>query len=148
MVSVRINLWLVMAAIFLLSNCQSTSTMQKEAQTTNSFNYQAIAREKLVGHIEYQISPGKKRVLCQTTQKPTPQDPSIRFHYLVIDLETKAILYEEELTDCTISWLNDNQLKIQEISAEIVARPGLPSMGVYVYDLVLKRRLAYEQQGW
>ncbi|MBL6445046.1 hypothetical protein JMN32_01920 [Fulvivirga sp. 29W222] len=106
---------------------------------TQTSNYKSISEEKLSGQIEYVFSPDSSYVMSFVEIKGTAKHPQNNIKYIVHDLKTDKVVYEDALDNGSVSFYNDHAIQIIMIPG--IMREGQSSDDfTYVYDLKTKEK--------
>ncbi|MBC7921486.1 MAG: hypothetical protein H7Z75_10425 [Ferruginibacter sp.] len=104
-------------------------------------DYQRVAEERLGSGVEYTLNDDKTMVLCKKTEHPLVPAMNNEVRFLVVDVKTNALLFEDRLVNGEVGWFGNTQLKISTIPGTIQGVPN-ERENYYLYDLVTRQKLA------
>jgi hypothetical protein len=102
--------------------------------------YKHIAEERLGEGVVYLPNENQTLVLCKKTEAPNAPALVNTLRFLVIDLKTAAIVYEDRQVNANVEWFTPTQLKISKILGIVQTNPQ-PGTSDYIYDLQKKQQL-------
>ncbi len=76
--------------------------------------YKTLAQEKYGTSVAFTANADSTIMLCVHTPEPSPRMPTPILSYLVYDLETEAVLYEEEGVQGEIKWTDGQTLSVTQ----------------------------------
>ena len=106
--------WLLL--LFGISSCAGTGDDLRKAPAEKPF--ERIANEKFGQGVSFAPNPSGPLVLCYRARKPTSQAPQRTIDFLVYDVASDKIVYEESLPDGEVAWKDGRHL-------QITIRPGI-----------------------
>ncbi len=137
------------AALFLflgllLIACASTngSHMQPPAAET----YKSVAEKELGKAVKYSFNQDSSYVLCVSGDKPTALNPQPRTRFMVYNLITNKVVYEDNLSDGHVEWKNAHQLAVSYTPEIIRGDEGSSTTG-YIYDLQTGKKVVKNTPG-
>ncbi len=104
-------------------------------------DYKRIAEERLGRRCTCFPNQDHTMALCKKIGDPNKAAMVNALHFLVIQININAVVYEERLVNAEVEWFNATQLKITTISGTVQALPN-PQENYYLYDLGNKQKLA------
>ena len=104
-------------------------------------DYQRVAEERLGSGIAYTLNDDETMVLGKKTAHPLIPAMNNEVRFLVIDVKTDAILFEDRVVNGTVEWFGHTQLKVTAIPGIVQNVPDQRE-NYYLYDLVTKQKLS------
>ena len=124
------------------TRAQASPTGGADAPTGQTpANYRRVAEERLGSGIEYTLNDDKTKVLGKKTAHPLAPAFNNEVRFLVIDVKTDAILFEDRVVNGAVEWFGNTQLKISTIPGIVQGVPD-ERENYYLYDLVTKQKMA------
>lgn len=106
---------------------------------TQTSNYKSVSQEKLSGDIKYVFSPDSSYVLSYVEIEGTAKRPQNNIKYLVHDLKSGEVVYEDALDNGSVGFHSDHELKIVLIPGMMRENQSLDDF-TYLYDLKSKEK--------
>lgn len=131
---------------YMIVGCSilAASCVNGRKQTTN-YQYKVVSEEKLNGQVEYSFSADSTYVLAFTEKKGTAKQPQNHIDFMVHNLKSGEVVYEESVENGTVSFYNEDELKIVQI-------PGILKQGhtlddhTYIVNLKSKEKRPLKDQ--
>jgi hypothetical protein len=129
----------ILITILINACCTSTKTSQ---MNNNSPGYKNIAGSKLGKDYRVIFSPDSSYIAACNSGKMSGNNISSPLKFFIYDLKNEKTLFEENLPNGKVEWINKHQLKVS-------TEPGIVSgkedknnkMFGYIYDVKQKRKI-------
>jgi len=127
------NILFFLITVAFLSCKNTENQSQKKA---SKITFETIAQEKLSKSFKKLFNASGSHVICYTQHKTTQSNPVAQIHFLVFEVQSHRLIYENTANQATIQWLTDKRFKVQTLkkNAELKAN-------YYVYDVEKQRKV-------
>ena len=119
--------------ITVLFQCKNS-----EKATQTKMDYKTIASEKLGANVNYSFNEDNSLVLCYI-ETEVPNKSGYGVSFLVIDINTNAIIYDDNIDKGTASWYSKTQLALF-YTPGIMRQDQSRDYYTTIYDLIKKTR--------
>ncbi|NOZ34887.1 MAG: hypothetical protein GXO80_06275 [Chlorobi bacterium] len=119
--------------IFYAYSCTGT----KDTVTKNKheiISYKDLAFQRYGNDTIFTLSPAGMYVLCQKRINKDNLNPNILSEFFVYDLKKNKIIYEDKISNSTITWFSDAELKIS-VQKGIIHSSSDNGKIIYIYNL-------------
>ncbi len=127
---------------FSIAACCSTKNTTKEKNSDNQ-SYKSIAKEKYNENYIVKSNIDSTYFVVASTSKKTSQNINSPLKFFVYNNKTGQVIFEDNLINGKLEWINRNQIKITT-EPEVISgiEEKNKSMTGYIYDVTKKRKLS------
>ncbi len=132
----RMRFFNYIAAVLALAALLSCSTRDVKKTELQDGGYQSIAVQEFGQGVEFIQNASGSAVLCVKRSKPTQLNPQQQVAFLVYDLKTKNVLFEDSIPNGSVRWNDEFSIVVTIVPGTVrdddktpAQRPG------YIYDL-------------
>lgn len=129
----------ILITVLINACCTSTHTTKNNPDTPG---YKSIAESKLGSSYKIIFSPDSSYIAAYTAGKGSGNDLSSPLKFFIYDTNEEKTLFEENLPNGKVEWINKHQLKVSTEPGIVSGKEEKNSqMFGYIYDVKQKRKI-------
>ena len=133
--------------IFILTifslNCCSSGTIS--SQKNNTPVYKSIAASEFGSNYKVIFNSDSTYLIVTSSSNKTTTGLNSPLNFFVFNLSENKIVFEENLPNGNIKWIDDRQIKVST-EPEIISGREDKNLTDYTYDVILKRKISNEDK--
>jgi hypothetical protein len=130
---------------FLINACCGSKASSELKETPNS--YRKIAESKLGDNYRISFNSDSTYLIAYHSEKSTPQNVNPPLKFFIYSLNDNKIVFEENLPNGKIEWINDRQVKVSIIPGIVSEVKGKNKRAFgYIYDIKLKKKIYGDEE--
>jgi hypothetical protein len=125
--------------LLLFVSCGSSRKDIKEPDP-GALRYRSIAMEKYGPGAEFLFNEARTAVVCLKKSKPTPRLPQKRVGFIVFDLLSDSIVFEDNIPNGSVDWKDNFSVLVNITPGTEKAEDVTPqTIHGYIYDIRIRK---------
>jgi hypothetical protein len=140
------NIIVLILTFLLISSCCSTNETSKQNELSQS-SYKKLAEDRFNKNYKVMFNQDSTYLIVQSTRRDTAKNFPSQLNFFVYNSTERKIIYEDNLSNGNVKWINKNQLKVTT-NPEVIKGKYSNNEDVfgYIYDVSLKKKVVKKEE--
>lgn len=134
------RIFILFITSILLSACCSSDKIKKENKQTEP-DFIKMAERKFDKDYKLVFNSDSTYLIARSSVFKEPDKITNTLKFFIYDNQNNKIIFEDNLVNATIKWLNDHQVQINQTPGIVKGKEDEDRMYGYVYDVVEQKKI-------